>query len=117
MSQSGGEHRQSERRELELPVYVGDAQNRVHGTIRFDTRDLSVGGAFLRSDLLFEVGEELDVEFQLPGGGTVRARARVAHVARDHVDGVAQTAAGMGISFSNLSERDREAVRAYLARG
>jgi c-di-GMP-binding flagellar brake protein YcgR len=110
-----GEQRAAARRELEIPVYLGDAQNRVHGTIRFDTRDFSVGGAFLRSDLLFEIGEELDVEFQLPGGPTVRTRGRVVHVARDPVtDGGA--APGMGIAFSNLSERDREAVRAFLAR-
>ncbi len=100
------------RRELELPVRVGDRDNRVSGTIRFDTRDLSVGGAFLRSDLLFEVGEELRLEFQLPGGPSVHARGRVVHVARDR-----EVAAGMGIAFSNLSERDREAVRAFLARG
>jgi c-di-GMP-binding flagellar brake protein YcgR len=113
MSQPG-EQRASERRELELPVYVGDAQNRVHGTIRFDTRDLSVGGAFLRSDLLFEVGEELDVEFQVPGAHTVRARGRVVRVSREPAGDVA---AGMGIAFSNLSERDRDTVRAFLGRG
>jgi c-di-GMP-binding flagellar brake protein YcgR len=110
---TGAEHRVHERKELELPVQVGDSDNRVLGTIRFDTRDLSVGGAFLRSDLLFEVGEELEVEFQLPGGPPVRARCKVVRVSRDPQ----VVAAGMGIAFSNLSERDREAVRAFLARG
>jgi hypothetical protein len=114
---SGGpEQRAHERKEFELPVQVGDARNRVLGTIRFDTRDLSVGGAFLRSDLLFEVGEVLELEFQVPGGPQVKASGKVVHVAREAaLDGA--SAAGMGIAFSNLSERDREAVRAFLARG
>jgi Tfp pilus assembly protein PilZ len=111
----GPEQRAHERREAELPVNVRDARNRVLGTIRFDTRDLSLGGAFLRSDLLFEVGEELELEFQVPGGPQVKACGKVVHVAREP-NGDGSACAGMGIAFCNLSERDREAVRAYLAR-
>lgn len=107
-----GEQRAHARRVLELPVLVNDAGNRVHGAIRFDTRDISLGGAFLRSDLLFEVGEELHVEFQLPDGLLVRARSRVVRVAR----GESGAEAGMGIAFTLLSDRDREAVRDFLSR-
>jgi len=106
------EQRAFARRTVELPVQVGDTDQRVAGAIRFDTRDLSLGGAFLRSDLLFEVGEVLALEFSIPGGPTVHARGRVVHVARDP-----QLPTGMGIAFANLSECDREAVRAFLARG
>jgi uncharacterized protein (TIGR02266 family) len=98
------------RRALELPVLVDDTGNRVRGSIRFDARDLSLGGVFLRSDLLFEVGEELALEFKIPGGAPIRARARVVRVASD-----AQNA-GMGISFSQMSDEDRAAVRTFLAR-
>ena len=108
---SGREQRAHARRELELPVLVHDTGNRVRGAIRFDLRDLSVGGAFLRSDLLFEVGEELQVEFELPGGLSVHARGRVVRVSRDP----APREAGMGIAFSEMSDADREAVRAFLA--
>ena len=110
-SAAGREQRAHPRKALELAVVVADSENRVEGTISFDTRDLSVGGAFLRSDLLFEVGEELDVAFQVPGGPSVRARGRVVHVVRDPAEG---GVAGMGIAFSHLSERDREAVRRFL---
>ena len=106
------EQRAHARRDTELPVLVRDAGNRVRGAIRFDTRDLSAGGAFLRSDLLFEVGEELELEFQLPGGPLVHARGRVVRVAREPLG-----ATGMGISFSQLSDGDDEAVRVYLSRG
>ena len=52
-------------------MVVTDTANRVVGGIRFDSADVSPGGAFLRSDLLFEVGELLRLEFQLPNSGSV----------------------------------------------
>lgn len=90
---------------------VADARHRVHGTISFDTRDLSAGGAFLRSDLLLEVGEELEIEFQIPGTtvAPLRARAKVVRVDQ------AAAMPGMGISFDGLSDPERESVRAFLA--
>lgn len=106
----GAQRRASDRRELELPVMAGDAEHRVHGTIRFDTRDLSLGGAFLRSDLLLEVGEQLELEVQLPGGPPLKTRAKVVRVNQT------EATPGMGIAFSELSERDRDRVRAFLAR-
>ncbi len=108
------DQRQHARRALELPASVRDAGNRVEGAIRFDTRDISLGGAFLRSDLLFEVGEELTVEFALPGGASIRVKARVVRVARGGAG--AKEPAGMGVAFIDLAERDREAVRAVLER-
>jgi c-di-GMP-binding flagellar brake protein YcgR len=107
-----GERRAHARRNLELPVLVNDAGNRVRGSIRFDVRDLSLGGAFVRSDLLFEIGEELEVEFQIPEGPLVRAVARVVRVAREPLDD-----AGMGITFSRMDEDDKDAVRAFLSPG
>jgi hypothetical protein len=92
---------------------VEDAANRVRGRIVFDAQDLSVGGAFLRSDLLFEVDEELDVEFTLPPGHKVRARGRVVRVSRERSGGEMP---GMGIKFIGLSDADREAVRAFIAK-
>ncbi len=103
------QRRASPRRPAEVRVLVGDAQHRVHGTIRFDTRDLSLGGAFLRSDLLFEVGEQLEVELAVDGDQPVHARARVVRVDQS------EESPGMGIAFIDLNERDRERVRAYLA--
>jgi uncharacterized protein (TIGR02266 family) len=104
--------RQQTRSSLELPVLVSDASNRVQGGIRFDPADVSTGGAFLRSDLLFEVGELLTLQFQLPDGGpTIRAQGRVVRVSRevskDHVP-------GMGVEFVDLSPDDRAAIEQRL---
>jgi c-di-GMP-binding flagellar brake protein YcgR len=108
------QRRQHERKLVELPVVIEDAANRVRGKVRFDSRDLSVGGAFLRSDLLFEVGEEVRIDFGLPNGHRVHGRGRVVRVARERDDGQEP---GMGIEFIALTDQDREAVRAFIARG
>ena len=99
---------------IELPVAVGDANNPVAGTICFDTQDLSLGGAFLRSELLLEVDEQLELSFDLPNGTRISTVGRVVHVVRDTG---ANSIPGMGIAFANFSERDLEAVRALLTRG
>jgi Tfp pilus assembly protein PilZ len=62
---------------------------------------------FLRSDLLFEVGEDLTLEITLGGGKTTVATGRVAWVTR----GTGKKAsAGMGIEFARLSAHDRRAL-------
>jgi uncharacterized protein (TIGR02266 family) len=93
------------------------AQLRCHGSagpghLFFDTQDLSVGGAFLRADLLLEKGEELEIEFSLPGDTRVlHARAKVAWVRRSESD---VNSSGMGIEFMNLSGADRDALATFL---
>jgi hypothetical protein len=131
--------RKHARATLELPVVVSDAANRVSGGIRFASADVSGGGAFLRSDLLFEVGEILTLEFDLPGGRHVRARGRVVRVSRGQhpqqdeatepkeqgadpaeTNGKPRRSsrdrfAGMGVEFVDLSPEDRAAIEAGLA--
>ena len=99
---------------VELPVTVADSTNSVDAHIQFDTQDLSAGGAFVRSDLLFEVGEELSLTFQLPDGKQVKARGRVVRVARETGD---EGVAGMGIEFVDLPDADRDAILALVTRG
>jgi hypothetical protein len=114
-AQAQGNLRKHPRSAIELPVIVSDAANKVDGRIQFDTQDVSVGGAFIRSDLLFEIGEELAIAFALPSGHDVRARGRVVRVSRDSGDD--GTFAGMGIQFVALSDHDREAILALVTRG
>ena len=67
------------RRSVRVSFRLRDANDPSVGDILFDAVDLSQGGAFLRSDLLLEVGETVDVTFGLPGEiRPIRARARVA---------------------------------------
>jgi hypothetical protein len=106
-----GEQRAHARRALELPVLVDRMGNRVRGAVRLDVRDLSLGGAFVRCDLLFEEGELLDLTFALPGGGSIQACGRVVRVARVP----SEEEAGMGVAFEQLAEADRATLGALLS--
>jgi hypothetical protein len=99
--------RRYQRKSALIPVVVRAAGNKVQAGVRLDTTDLSEGGLFLRSDLLFEVGEDLTVEIPLGHGKVTVARGRVAWVTR----GTGKKAsAGMGIEFARLSDHDRRAL-------
>ncbi|HEY4183901.1 MAG TPA: PilZ domain-containing protein [Polyangia bacterium] len=103
--------RKHSRRTVELPVVVSDAANKVKAGIRFGAADVSLGGAFLCSDLLFEIGEVLNLTIQLPDSRQILARGRVVRVSRGATD---EQPPGMGIEFVDLSPVDRAAVEAAL---
>ena len=105
--------RRFSRRDALLPVVVRAAGNKVAAGIRLDTADLSEGGAFLRSDLLFEVGETLSLEIPLAPDETLAVHGRVAWVTRG---GDGNTPAGMGIEFEKLSAQDRRRLTQGLRR-
>jgi len=77
---AGRDTRRDPRVGLEVAVLVSDAAKKVRKPIRFSTTDVSCGGTFLRADVLFEVGEVLLIEFDLPGGRRIRAQGRVVRV-------------------------------------
>lgn len=83
----------------------------MHAGLRLDSTDVSEGGLFLKSDLLFEVGEDLTLEIPLGGGKVTRASGRVAWVTRG---GGKRGTAGMGIEFARLSTQDRQALAENL---
>lgn len=103
--------RRYDRRRAELPVTVRASSNKVEGGIHLSSADLSEGGAFLRSDVLFEVGETLALEIPLPSGQVVHAEARVVRVARSRER---DAVAGMGIEFTKLAPQDKRAITANL---
>jgi Tfp pilus assembly protein PilZ len=103
--------RRYDRKPVLIPVVVRAAGNKIQAGIRLDTADLSEGGLFLRSDLLFEVGEDLTLEIPVEGGKSTIATGRVAWVTR----GTGKKAsAGMGIEFARLSAHDRRALAETL---
>jgi len=106
----GRKPRKFERKRLELPVTIVDQDQRTAAGIQFDTADLSLGGAFLRSAVLFEMDEELTLELALGGDKTARVRAKVVRLSYDDPP-------GMGIAFTRLEDRDREAIRGLLTDG
>lgn len=104
--------RKFDRRSAELPVMVSGRRGgeKAKGGITLDSSDVSEGGAFLRSDLLFETGETLQLEIPLPSGPTITVSGRVVRVSQDRAGG-----AGMGIEFIDLATADRDKMRKALA--
>ena len=99
--------RRFDRKSALVPVVVRAEGNKIQAGVRLDTADLSEGGLFLRSDLLFEVGEDLTLEIPIGDGKVTVARGRVAWVTRGSGK---KAAAGMGIEFARLSDHDRRAL-------
>ena len=101
--------RRHPRRPLEVEFTCRDEQGA--GELTFEGADLSAGGAFLRSDVLLETGEPLQIEFAATGRKVV-ARAEVAWARRFPSPG---QPAGMGVRFGELSPEDGAALAALLA--
>lgn len=100
------------RRPISASFRVRDASDPSQGEILFDSIDLSQGGAFLHSELLLEIGDELEVTFGLPGEiRPVRARARVVWATRGGGDG---EKAGMGLEFIDLTEEAAQAIDRFV---
>jgi hypothetical protein len=100
--------RRHERKPLVLPCRVRARRFQIEAGIQLDSADLSEGGAFLRADLLFEVGETLDLEIPLPTGAVLKAGGRVVRVARG---GQPTTPTGMGIEFTDLDPEGRRLIQ------
>ena len=100
------------RRSVEVSFRLRDAEDPTTGDILFDAVDLSLGGAFLQSDLLLEVGEEMEVTFGLPGEiRPIKLKARVAWATRKSAS---KGVAGMGLEFIDVSPAVREAIAEFV---
>jgi uncharacterized protein (TIGR02266 family) len=100
------------RRPVRVSIRVRDAENPTEGEVLFDALDISQGGAFLQSDLLLEIGAELEVTFAIPGEiRPIRAHARVAWATRT---ASAKGSAGMGLEFVDLNEADRKLIADFV---
>jgi hypothetical protein len=107
------EMRRFDRRRASFAVTVRAAGGKVDGMIHLTSADLSEGGAFLCSELLFEVGDPLELEIALPSGSPIKASSRVVRVSRDTSG---ETPPGMGVEFTQLAPGDRRALVAALIR-
>lgn len=108
----GAELRRAERKALAVDFRGKDGSGA--GQLVFKGADLSIGGSFLKADLLLEQGDPLTLEFRVPGVPKVmRAEARVAWVRR-FPEG--DEPSGMGVEFLSMDERDRAVLTSYLER-
>ena len=84
------------------------------GEVLFDTINVSAGGAFLRSELLLDVGVEVEVTFTLPNSEqTLSTKARIAWVTRGSAG---KREPGMGIEFTELKEKEKEMIESLIQR-
>jgi uncharacterized protein (TIGR02266 family) len=103
------DQRKSLRKSLSVRFHAKDGQG--FGQLVFESADISAGGAFLRSELLFEPGEALALSFAAKDGRVIEAQAKVAWVRRfPH----GQEPAGMGVEFVSVSDDSRRALEAFL---
>lgn len=105
--------RQHSRRAISVDVraFPTNEQDALVGELIFESMDLSVGGAFLRSDLLLELGDTLDVVIPLPDGYGVKARGKVVWITRD---AKVKGNAGMGLEFITIAEADRQRLASFI---
>jgi len=96
------ERRNEERLEVSLEtVWDGTASRKCLARIT----DLSEGGCFVDTTGEAQIGERLTVRIQLPDGGHLELTGEVAHESRP---------IGFGLRFIDLSDEQREALRAFL---
>ncbi len=106
----GDNQRRATRKPLQVEFRGKDSEG--VGQLFFEGEDLSTGGAFLKSELLFEVGDRLSLEFQLPGGTRVlRVQSQVVWV-RSFPRG--DEAGGMGVQFVGTNDEDSRTLNLFL---
>ncbi len=89
-------------------------------SINFSVIDISEGGLFVQSNILWEPGQIFFLTFTLPDSQqTISVRGEVAR-SEDryflyHDEETNDPIPGMGIRFLNLQEKDKEAIKQFIA--
>ncbi len=95
--------------DVEFSVQDGAGE---HGLLFFAGRNVSIGGAFLSSDILFDPGTLLFVRFTLPDEEKpIQADAVVAWVSVGD-----ETEAGMGVRFEAMGAHSQRAIERFVRR-
>jgi len=113
----GKEHRRFKRAEIAIRIRLRESDTDIEAS--FALRDLSEGGLFVHSPILWEPGEKFELSFMLPGSDReIHATGEVARAEDKYLlfpDAPGQDPVpGMGIRFLDLSAGDRALIRDYL---
>lgn len=111
------DHRIFRRAPISLKIRMSESGDDI--SIKFDTANLSEGGIFVKSSLLWEPTQEFDLSFLLPDndkeicvrGVVVRNEDKYSLIIDADEE---ESIPGMGIKFIDLSEEDRMAIREYI---
>lgn len=88
-------------------------------SIKFDTANLSEGGIFVKSSLLWKPGQNFNLSFTLPGSDReIKVKGVVAR-SDDKYSLFSENDSsipGMGIKFVGLLDEDRKTIHDFLSR-
>lgn len=93
-------------------IQIGVRERSHDATIWFLSRDLSVGGVFLKSDLLLEPGTHLWLRFRLGDGPEHEVRGTIVW-ARAEAEGPEEPP-GMGVAFESMPLPTMDALSAMI---
>ena len=102
------ERREIPRLPCRAPVRIYAEPQACSDSFILDSADISAEGVFLHTELLFPVGEWLDLEFVVPGRARpVRGRGRVVRVAASYDP----PGPGVAVHIPSLAFEERNALR------
>ncbi|HOW51599.1 MAG TPA: PilZ domain-containing protein [bacterium] len=115
----GKENRHFKRIEVTIRIRLKESDTDIAAA--FDIKDLSEGGMFVHSPLLWEPGERFDLVFTLPGTDReIVAKGEVARAEDKYLlfPGCAacDPIPGMGIRFTQIAPADRARIKEFLAK-
>lgn len=88
-------------------------------SIKFDTANLSEGGIFVKSSLLWKPGQSFNLSFTLPGfDKEIKVKGVVARSDDKYSIFTENDSSipGMGIKFVDLSDEDRQIIKEFLSK-
>src|SRR5580765_337611 len=104
MVKKGAERREAERAEIEIDVNLG-AYGKYHLT---RMTNVSIGGAFIRTQTLEDVGTPVRLKFKLPGErSAIEISGEVVWV-YNQAGSREYNSTGMGIRFKQVNEKERK---------
>ncbi len=106
--------RKYERTAGTVTVKIKDQDSDV--SVDFNIKDLSEGGLFLRSDLLWEPGDVLYITLPSFEGEDLNLTGEVVRTEDKYfmVESSDSTVHGMGIRFLDISEKEKERIRELI---
>lgn len=88
----------------------------VEASVHFDTRDISLGGVFIESDLLLDIGEEIELRFPSPVNPqqSFTIKGRIARTIKSRNPYDRDSVPGMGVEFIDLDEKKKRALLSLM---
>ena len=99
---ASSERRREVRRPIEIPIVYSSAELEIEAM----TRDLSLSGVFVRSDVLDPVGTACELEILIDGGPPIHVRGMVRRVVEYEQKG--NEPVGLGIEFVEMGAVERQ---------